>query len=90
MEAQTTVAGAMISLVTWICYIVGFLGTLLFFPSVIAGIILFAISSNEAVDEKKKSLKKWGLIFLILPFAMIIFSIAVLVVVNFVKNLLGN
>lgn len=90
METQTTVAEVAISLITWVCYIVGFLGMLLLFPSIVTGIIFFVLSHNEAVEERKKSLKKWGFIFLILPFVMVIFSIFVLVVVNFVKNLLGN
>lgn len=69
-----TITGIILRLVAWLTSLMGFFGFLLLVPFLIVGIILLVKASNESDKTKRESRKKKGIIFIILPFAMIIAS----------------
>jgi len=69
--------------------VIGVLGILIFIP--IGAVILVSASSVDTKDlEKKKALKKKGIIFILLPFMLIFGSLISVVLLNVIKMLLSG
>jgi F0F1-type ATP synthase membrane subunit c/vacuolar-type H+-ATPase subunit K len=84
----------MISLVVmnillWIAGIIGFVGIAGIIPFSVIGIIFLAKHSNENDAVKKGSLKKKGIIFLVLPWALALIGLIILMALIVIRPLLN-
>jgi hypothetical protein len=68
--------------VSYLLGIIGIISVVGMFPSIVASIIFFVLSSDEKEETRKKSLKKKGWIFLILPFALMFIAMIGLVLIT--------
>ena len=78
--------------IRWILSITGMLGFLGLFISVPIGIVFLVKASNttEQESEKKKSLKKKGIFFVVLPIILSIGSLISLVIITTINELNGG
>ena len=52
-----SIAGVLLDIIRWIFAIMGFVGVVGVFPSIVTSIVFFVLSSNEKDEVKKKSKK---------------------------------
>ena len=77
------------NILLWIAGIAGFVGVLGIIPLSVIGIVFLAKHSNENDDIKKSSLKKKGIIFLVLPWVLIVGGLVILVILLAVHPLIS-
>jgi hypothetical protein len=66
----------------WIASILGFIGILGILVFVSIGIYFLVKASNEQDLAIRKSKNKKGVVFIVLPFAMIVISLLVLLIIH--------
>lgn len=72
----------------WIAGIVGFVGIGGIIPFSVIGIIFLVKHSNETDLLKQKSLKKKGIIFLVLPWALAVLGLVILMAIIIARSFL--
>lgn len=81
-------ANIIFTILLWIAGIAGFVGVLGIIPLSVVGIVFLAKHSNENDAIKKGSLKKKGIIFLVLPWALIVGGLIILVMMLMISGLI--
>lgn len=73
----------------WILALIGMVGIIGLAPLIVGGFIFLVKSSNEQDSIRKKAYIKKGIIFILLPFVLIIGSLIAYAILNTIKTLLG-
>ena len=77
------------NILLWIAGIIGFVGIIGILPFSVVGIIFLAKHSNENDSVKKSSLKKKGIIFLVLPWALALIGMVILMALIVIRSSLN-
>lgn len=77
-----------VNIIIWITGIAGFLGIIGIIPFSVVGIVFLAKSSNENDATKLRSLRKKGIIFLFLPWALAAGGLVILVTLIAIRTLI--
>ena len=78
----------MVNILLWIAGITGFVGIIGIIPFSVVGIIFLTRHSNENDVVKKSSLRKKGIIFLVLPWALAAGGLIILVALIAIRTLI--
>jgi hypothetical protein len=82
--------GIIFSIFNWLASLAGLIGVIGLVPSIVAGVIFFIMASDAQQDvEKKRIYRKRGMIFIFLPFVLVISALVLLVISTAIKSILG-
>ncbi|MFC1644468.1 hypothetical protein ACFL08_00400 [Patescibacteria group bacterium] len=79
------------ALIGWLLGLAGIIGVVGIFIFIPIGIVFLikAASANDQEVDRKKALKKKGIIFVLLPFIIIASSLILTIILNFTKTMMG-
>jgi hypothetical protein len=84
-----SIVSVILKLFIWFFSLIGIVGVVGLIPFGVTGIVFLIIQANEKDIIKKKSYKKKGIVFLVLPWALIAGSLFLIVIFSVIKVLLS-